>query len=392
MDDSQFFEHYRGMVVRIAKKYTSGAHQEAEDLATEILLKAIGKRGECKGKKIDPWLSKLANRYCIDQYRKKTAKKAIKFVDLASSSPSGLDGVGDARQEEVRRSHEGLETAEKYPWFRRLQESAPEKVVGLERSLEMVHDIYRVISSLNKDRRRMQPLIKAARTIEECRESVSGILGPVPAEAFHAYRAVQEIEFPVHGDPDYEKKQAEYRKHEPAVQVQYNLHSAKSEIDGWLMSSPSLNSYIHIDSQVADEFCMTSIGRQGEAFWGPLYRRLDLLEVRLDPLKLLYNIWHRAFQKGKYGNRRLLEHLLCEYGRMKQGTDLAYIFEPLERDKSMESLRTKSLYGLTQITNDLAAFIHRKSFGGPADPDAPVYERTAHGVNLRYPPRHLGKK
>ena len=65
---------------------------------------------------------------------------------------------------------------------------------------------------------------------------------------------------------------------------------------------------------------------------------------------------------------------------MKKGTKYAHIFEPLDREQSMESLRIKSLYGLTQITKDLAAFIHRKSFSGLPDPDAPVFKRGKDGT------------
>lgn len=363
MNDNEFFKKYEGPVFRVASKFTP-APQEAEDLTMEILMKAISRRGGCKTKNVDGWVHALATNYCKDRYRATKTKKALKTIAISDAAPD-LSTEG----------REGIETVPaaqiKYPFFHQLKATAPDIATGLERSLEMVHDFFAVITILRKEQKSFKPLLDARQALDACWAKVEEALPPPPSDVFFAYKAYKTKARDQFGNRSREGA-AKYRAYEAAAQIFNHLFEDSLEL-GHVIRSHPINFGVGLERQTGavDLFCVSFVRRVGSRY-GLAHDRLDLIGIKVDALKLLYNIWTRALRKGKYQNRRLLENLLVEFREMKRGTELAYIFSPLDRDKSMESLRTKALYGLTEITNDLAAYIFRGSFPGQPDPTGPT--------------------
>ena len=70
--------------------------------------------------------------------------------------------------------------------------------------------------------------------------------------------------------------------------------------------------------------------------------------LRLDPLKLIFNVWHKAFKEGRYSKNKKIEKVLFEFKEKTKETDKEYLFSSLNK-LEFESLRKSSLYRLKNL-------------------------------------------
>jgi len=93
--------------------------------------------------------------------------------------------------------------------------------------------------------------------------------------------------------------------------------------------------------------------------------------LRIDPIKLIFNVWHRDLKKGQYGGNESIKNKLLEFKENTKGTEKEYLFQNVNEKTKVESLRKKSLNPRSSKKSDirrfdkidkLADFIYKKSF------------------------------
>ncbi|GAG36515.1 unnamed protein product, partial [marine sediment metagenome] len=125
-----------------------------------------------------------------------------------------------------------------------------------------------------------------------------------------------------------------------------------------------------------------SIGRQIEALesqlntdplyseFTPFYADFDdffkkIPEVKIDPVKMIFKVWHKALRKGKYTRLTIIKNLLLEFKEATRGTEKEFLFDSITGSLNIDTLRKKSIYKnykLKDFYNGLANFIYKKSF------------------------------
>lgn len=220
---------------------------------------------------------------------------------------------------------------------------------GFNLSLEYIHRLYEQRDEMRKDRIGYKKRKRIFDILTNTKKKIEYEIGCMPVKKILRYIEIKELPFEFDGTAEEEKRLKERDKELEELRRKYHvgIHSKLYELMEF--SSPDyalkeIKSFIPGIADVYDKF-------------------LDHISyIRLDPLKVIFNVWHKALRKDDYGDNKTIERTILEFKKNLKGTDKEYLFESLKESTDFDSLRKKSLYGLKRFYYDLAEFIYKKSF------------------------------
>ena len=220
----------------------------------------------------------------------------------------------------------------------------------IEKSLVYIEELYKERDILRDGRHEGKSRKELSEILKKTKIDINYVLGSVPTKKILRYMELREPPFEFDGTYE-EKKRLEKRdkelgkflKHRFKFEVHSKMYELMEECKP-VYTPKELKSFIPGLESVFDEF-------------------LDYISyIKLDPLKMIYHVWHKAFRKKQYGDLKELEKRLREYKVKTMGTEKEYLFDNLNDETDFDSLRKKSLYGLKSFYYDLSEFIYMKSF------------------------------
>ncbi len=218
----------------------------------------------------------------------------------------------------------------------------------LEISLDYIDMLYKERDLAKSDRTQYIMREKVRDILRKTKKEIDFALGRVPEEKILRYLEIREPSLVLDWTEEEEKRLEEidrelekFHKQRFKIEVNVKLYELIKEI---LPSS--------------------TYGERDPLILGP-----DIFEdfrdhiptLRLNPLKLIFNVWHKAFKEGQYSKNKKIEKVLFEFKEKTKDTDKEYLFNSLSK-LEFESLRKSSLYRLQNFYKDLAQFIYQKSF------------------------------
>ena len=212
-----------------------------------------------------------------------------------------------------------------------------------ELSLDYIHELYEWRDILKPKNVRYDVLINLGRIVERTKRDIDRVVGKVSEQRIRRYKILKEEIDPFALRPE-EKKELEILNADFKTQV----HMAFHELLRFLPSAPIRSNPLIPNFSVFEGF-MDKIPK-----------------IRLDPLKMIFFVWHKATKKQKYCKPKEVEDKLLKFKKRVKGTEKEYLFNSLDKI-NLESLRVKSLYDRkgkprNDLYSDLADFIYRKSF------------------------------
>lgn len=232
---------------------------------------------------------------------------------------------------------------------------------GIERSLELIADLFRTRDKLRRASTRSRKIIKVIEEIKKAR-LYAGRVGKL------APKAEDFITFLFHGDhapekmitPEGERENPVWRAEMDNLFNKYGkknfsaslfLFQAERELAADILT-PSRN--------------YATLGKHFEGALGGEYSWLwidylpEILKMKISPPSLIFKVWSQApvFLKGgsgKYKNRQGIEFAIYGYKLVTKGTDKEFLFS---------SIREDSFSRITEIRNNFDRF--RKAGYGPA--------------------------
>lgn len=220
---------------------------------------------------------------------------------------------------------------------------------SLKLSLEYIHRLYGQRDKIRRDRIRYKKRRKIFDILMNTKEKIESEIGRMPEKKILRYLEIKEPPFEFDGTVEEEKRLKERDKELEELRRKYHveIHSKLYELTDLISLEIYFiggGSYIPGIADMYDEF-------------------LDhISHIRLNPLKLIFNVWHKALRKGDYGDNKTIQRIILEFKKEVKGTDKEYLFKSLNEFTDFDSLRKKSLYGLKSYYYDLANFIYKKSF------------------------------
>lgn len=217
-----------------------------------------------------------------------------------------------------------------------------------EISLDYIDMLYKERDSARSDRTQYIMRKKVSDILKRAKKEIDFALGRVQEKKILRYIEIREPPYVLYGTAEEEKRQEErdkdlekFYKQRFKIEVNAKLYELIKE------SLPS-----------------STYGERNPFILGPdIFEdfRDHIPNLRLDPLKLIFNVWHKAFKKGQYSKNKKIEKVLFEFKEKTKETDKEYLFNSLNK-LEFESLRKSSLYRLKNFYKDLAKFIYKKSF------------------------------
>lgn len=215
---------------------------------------------------------------------------------------------------------------------------------GFDHSLEYVHRLYTERDMRKPGNIREDKTMMVYEILRKTKKKIRVILRPPSPEKISRYQylMVEKNRFELTESDDAEIE--DFKKQEYKYKIHIKLDELIKLASDKVYLNPRFNELIPINSPF----------EKYEGF---------IPYIKLDPLKLIYIIWHKALQVNQYSKNRILMRMLWEYKEKLTGTDLEYLFHSLKRGETKrESLRKKSLYGLDKRYYAIAEFIYKKSF------------------------------
>ena len=249
---------------------------------------------------------------------------------------------------------------------------------GIEKSLDLVADLFRTRSklrgNLRRDSRCFHLALKAIQSIAEARELVGKLRGHNPND--NAILRLRELQ----GMPDYayggrseeDRKEHARQQEESELKAKYgtslSLYEAQLDLSAEALD-PKLTLLLTPAPALPDPYIAAS------GIW--IDHIAEIAGMRASPLNIVYQAWSRApgFRlpgSGKYKNRRAIEFAIYAYKRSTRGTDREFIFSSIKEDsissvdeleKNFDRFR-KAGYGqaLQEKYRPIIDLIYRKSF------------------------------
>jgi hypothetical protein len=345
--------HYTWPIIRrIATKWFEGAagvdqRDARRDAIQEIQIHILEKFRHPKTKfKIDhpgAYIESVAKNFLRNLY----AKEMVHFrkegfvrsfneeIEVEEDAP-GMGSIGTFPRKDA--AGRGTVTIE------RLYKKLPEDLRdGIEKSLDLVADLFGLRDNIRLDRTRNKRILKDIGTILEARKLVSRIQGAEPSDRnLQRLFEIRELSGPIvfDGMPETDRRVdarlAEERELVKKCWAAYSLWEVQKELESELRKTPGLNELI-----------------PGPEPWSGHFAEIS--KMRVSPLSVIYKVWSRApgFRTGKtlkYRSRKRIALAFHYHKRASKGTPREVLFrnikaEPIEgMEKSIEQFR-KAGYG-----------------------------------------------
>ncbi len=375
MNKKEFCEKYRNDVFSIVLKKVKN-RAIAEDLTQEIFLKLIkkfSKSGEIeKIKNFGAYVVRTAQNHCKDYFKKK------KFDSLSTE----IEDTNELIQPEKRLIYKELENQSN---IERLKTIDPEKLKGLERSIDfilMIHEFKRNNRGYNESN---IPYLKAKTILYEAYKTIEKIFSPPSKdEILKTYELLKprikydktfikildpmdKFEFlrrhfeTYSIDPNslkmffLDKKFKKYPKELSELNYRYFLYQDNKDLlDSMkyklIKSIRELDKKIKIESSYLKDLILPN----GFEFF---LKNTSIIKAELPTL--IFRVWKRALKKDK-----LIKDLLLEFKEEYRKTMWTPLFASLNESFNIETWRKKIYrkYKNKEFYEKLTNYIYEKSF------------------------------
>jgi len=219
---------------------------------------------------------------------------------------------------------------------------------GFNLSLEYIHRLYELRNTMRRDRVYYKKRKKLLDILISTKKKINYEIGRMPEDKIFRYLEIKDPPSEFDGTAAEEKRLKERDEELKILKKKYNVevHSKLYELIKLISSEISWEEAASYIPGIVDNY---------DEFFD------NISHIRLDPLKLIFNVWHKELRKGNYGDNKTIERIILEFNEKVKGTEKEYLFKSLN-PAGFESLRKKSLYKLKSFYYDLANFIYKKSF------------------------------
>lgn len=227
-----------------------------------------------------------------------------------------------------------------------IEELEPEIRRGLELSLEYVYHLYKIRDEIRLDRKKYDRIFRTLDILHDTKKKIEYVLRRVSDKDIQRYKYLKKHKDPFKLTKPEKEEIEKFKKDYFKINIHKKLYELINEVDNIIYSNPHFNSLIPIHSSFSD-----------------FYDQIP--KIRIYPEKLLFNIWHKAFRKGKYRDNKSIVRILFEFKEKTKGTEKEFLFNSINENTNFETLRKKSCYnnaGKKKFYDKLAGFIYQKSF------------------------------
>jgi hypothetical protein len=253
--------------------------------------------------------------------------------------------------------------------------SLPEDLrAGLEKSLDLIADLFQIRDNIRRDRTRGKRILKAIETILKARKIVSRTRDSVSSDRdLQRLFVIREFtNLPAFdGTPETDRRidalLAEERELEKKYGIVYSLWEAQRKLESELWMIPGLNELI------PDELI------PGPAPWSGHFT--EIAKMNVSPLSVIYKVWSRApgfstGASGKYRSRKKIGLALSYHKLVSERTPREFLFSSLKDITKLKDPETaferfrKAGYGqpLQKKYRLIIDLIYRESFGKKTTP------------------------
>lgn len=310
----EFLNKYKGKIDKIAHVHTRN-HEDAKDLSIEILGKIHhnfqNPNALQKIRNLDAWITKVAKNYCVDHI-KKTRQERSSRIDFDVSQVKDTDKFTQPEERFIKEEKENRES--NLTLIAKLENLNLNSSVGLEISLDYIYRIYNLKNKISSCETKLPSLIDTINYFKSVRNTPKNILNFL-------------------GEASFENLNKSIEKQIEALESQLRTDSI----------------YIEFISFYAD--------------FDDFFKKIP--GMRIDPVKMIFKVWHKALRKGKYTRLTFIKNLLLEFKGATKGTEKEFLFDSITSSLNINTLRKKSIYKnykLKDFYDRLADYIYKKSF------------------------------
>lgn len=218
-----------------------------------------------------------------------------------------------------------------------------------ELSLDYIHELYQWKNALKPPNVKYDVFVNLNAILENTKTKIEYVLGKMPVKKVCQYRWLEQKESFVEFN-EVEEKELKKLRENFKIRIYAKLLELMESISS---SSPTSFDY----NPLIPGLC-------------PFEDLMDQIpKIRLDPLKMIFLVWHKALVVNEYSKIEDLKKKFAEFKKKTKGTEKEYLFNSLSETTNFHSLRTKSLYPKgkkreNDLYSDFADFIYRKCFVG----------------------------
>lgn len=302
-----FQEKFKRKIYSITLKISRNS-DDADEWTQDIFLKLFhelqkpNKLSEIRS--LEKWVLKVAKNLCIDRYRKTKYERQNK-IEVIDSDFEDEDESSQIKEQFFEQNQSFIE---------KLKEKDSEKFQGLESSLDYVYRLFKLKKELMSDKTNLLSLIKLVKRLKGLK---------VPKEL----------------------------SENPALKIDFN--PLQKELDKRINRLEAQLNSIPIFKEFAPFYC------EIDNFFE------NILEMKIDPAKLIFKVIHKVLRKGEYTNLSLIKKILLEFKRKFEGTEKEFLFNSIRDSMNIDTLRKKAVYrekGLKDFYDKLTVFILKKCF------------------------------
>jgi hypothetical protein len=318
-----FFEICRRSALRLLKNEALAA-----EVAQDALGLALPRLMAGKVKKPEAYLRKITRHECLKHLQGPGAKDLSLDAPLKDSSGTLEDFVPAP----------GIEDARPMSAFAELERIDPGKAQGILRSIELVGELLQYKADLRRRRKEAVFLFDARAAVNAALKKLR--LPTERTEQLRRYAALAEKN-PFERTPEEDAELAELKENFLKLELQRGLADLRSLVEGFIYGDPALNSFIKTYGNFED---LEAVRR-----------------LRVQPIKILIAVWHRALKRGQYGNLKLIEALALELKERAWGTPRECLFAGL-KEGNFNTIRKRALYSKNMAIRRFSDRIFELSF------------------------------
>ena len=216
-----------------------------------------------------------------------------------------------------------------------------------EISLDYIHELYQWKNALKPSNVKYDVYMNLNTILENTKTKLEYVLGKMRVKKVCQYRWLEKKE-PFDDFTETEEKELKKLRENFKIRIYAKLLELMESV-----SSPSQSSFDY--NPLIPGLC-------------PFEEFIDQIpKIRLDPLKLIFLVWHKASIVNEYGNIKSVKTKLEEFKKKTIGTEKEYLFDSFSEATNLSSLRTKALYPKGQkrkndLYSKLVNFIFENSF------------------------------
>jgi len=341
----EFIRRYKPKIFAIALQFTKDK-EEAEELTQNIFMIILEKIKKHKIKQsLNGWIIGVSKNYCIDVYRKKHLKKALRPDLLIAKSKKGatlIDSVRDFKatapgSKEYYKQQGIDETLLSNIDVLYKRNIAPEIQKSLYVSLEYIELFYNLRKQIKSDlTKKYERILDVDNILNSTKKKINYILGPVSEEKINRYKNLR-----FHRDElsDLDKKELNRLERQSfKINVHKDLNELIERVSAMLFHSPLFN----------DLALVKNTPYVSHDYFGFMLSDLAsiLPTIKIKPPRLMFSIWIKAkgLRKGKYADLKKIRLIFLYFKKQTKGTEKEFLFDSIDENVSTFDALRKSCY------------------------------------------------